>query len=76
MSIRTAYDAAATAWGRAHPGARGHALALDLKGAGVLVCPGYQFGLGVPAAFRINFSQDGARLERAAQRIAAVLGHG
>jgi aspartate/methionine/tyrosine aminotransferase len=69
-------DASGTSWGRAHGGGRGNALALALKGAGVLVSPGYQFGLGAPDAFRINFSQDTARLDEAARRIAAVLADG
>jgi aspartate/methionine/tyrosine aminotransferase len=65
-----------TPWGAAHEGARGNAFALALKGAGVLISPGYQFGLGAPAAFRINFSQDAARLGSATERIAGVLGQG
>jgi aspartate/methionine/tyrosine aminotransferase len=66
-------DAAGTPWGHAHRTGRGNALALALKRAGVLVCPGYQFGFGAPRAFRVNFSQDAARLDEAARRIAGVL---
>jgi aspartate/methionine/tyrosine aminotransferase len=66
-------DASGTPWGNAHRGERGNSLALALKQAGVLICPGYQFGRGAPAAFRINFSQDPARVDEAARRIAGVL---
>jgi aspartate/methionine/tyrosine aminotransferase len=66
-------DMTATAWARAHPAARGNALAIALKAAGVLINPGYQFGGGVPLSFRINFSQDEERLLRAADRIGGVL---
>jgi aspartate/methionine/tyrosine aminotransferase len=70
-------DAARTPWGRAHAGdIHGNALALALKAEGVLVSPGYQFGRGAPAAFRINFSQDSARLDLAAKRLAGVLRRG
>ncbi len=67
-------DATGTAWGRANPAPRGNALAVALKRAGVLINPGYQFGLGAPAAFRINFSQDAERLVAAVERIGSVLG--
>jgi aspartate/methionine/tyrosine aminotransferase len=67
-------DAGQTAWANAHPTPRGNALAIALKSAGVLINPGYQFGLGAPLSFRINFSQDRARLAEAAARIASVLG--
>jgi len=66
-------DATHTAWGRTHRGARADALGIDLKRAGVLINPGYQFGTGWPMSFRINFSQDAERLEAAARRIAGVL---
>jgi aspartate/methionine/tyrosine aminotransferase len=66
-------DASGTAWGRAHAAERADALAVALKQAGVLVNPGYQFGIGWPMSFRINFSQGAGRLERAAERIAGVL---
>jgi aspartate/methionine/tyrosine aminotransferase len=66
-------DASGTAWGRAHADARADALAIDLKGAGVLINPGYQFGTGRPMSFRINFSQDADRLALAVERIAGVL---
>jgi bifunctional pyridoxal-dependent enzyme with beta-cystathionase and maltose regulon repressor activities len=52
---------------------RADALAAALKQAGVLINPGYQFGTGWPMSFRINFSQDGGRLEHAVERIAGVL---
>jgi aspartate/methionine/tyrosine aminotransferase len=66
-------DASATAWGQAHAGARADALGVALKWAGVLINPGYQFGTGWPMSFRINFSQNRGRLERAVERIAGVL---
>jgi len=50
-----------------------HALAVALKARGVLVSPGYQFGAGGRGRFRINFSQDSARLSTALDRIEAVL---
>jgi aspartate/methionine/tyrosine aminotransferase len=50
-----------------------HAVAVALKAAGVLVSPGYQFGAAGRGRFRINFSQDAARLAQACDRIAAVL---
>lgn len=66
-------DASGTGWGRAHPAPRGNELAVALKRAGVLINPGYQFGLGAPFSFRINFSQDSARLFESVERIASVL---
>ena len=50
-----------------------HAVAVALKAAGVLVSPGYQFGPAGRGRFRINFSQDAARLAQACDRIQAVL---
>jgi aspartate/methionine/tyrosine aminotransferase len=50
-----------------------HAVAVALKAGGVLVSPGYQFGPAGRGRFRINFSQDAARLARACDRIEAVL---
>jgi len=50
-----------------------HAVAVALKAAGVLVSPGYQFGPAGRGRFRINFSQDAARLARACDRIESVL---
>lgn len=50
-----------------------HAVAVALKAAGVLVSPGYQFGPAGRGRFRINFSQDAARLALACDRIEAVL---
>jgi aspartate/methionine/tyrosine aminotransferase len=62
-----------TAWARHHAGNDDHAFALELKSNGVLICPGYQFGFAGRGHFRINFSQDAARLERASDRITQVL---
>lgn len=50
-----------------------HALTIALKKAGVLVSPGYQFGPAGRGRFRINFSQDHARLMTALDRITDVL---
>jgi aspartate/methionine/tyrosine aminotransferase len=50
-----------------------HATAVALKAGGVLVSPGYQFGVAGRGRFRINFSQDRERLVVALDRIAAVL---
>lgn len=50
-----------------------HATAVELKAAGVLVSPGYQFGATGRGRFRINFSQDSGRLRTALDRIATVL---
>jgi aspartate/methionine/tyrosine aminotransferase len=69
-------DVSGTAWGLAHPDPRGNTLAIALKHAGVLINPGYQFGLGAPLSFRINFSQDAARLFESLERITQVLSGG
>jgi aspartate/methionine/tyrosine aminotransferase len=61
-------DASAT-----EAGSNDHVLALALKAGGVLVSPGYQFGPSGRGRFRINFSQDAARLALAMDRIDAVL---
>ncbi len=66
-------NAEGTAWGRTNPAPRGNALAIALKQGGVLINPGYQFGLHGPTNFRINFSQDADRLFEACSRIRAVL---
>jgi aspartate/methionine/tyrosine aminotransferase len=54
-------------------GSNDHQLAMALKTAGVLVSPGYQFGPAGRGRFRINFSQDAARLSVAVDLIEAVL---
>jgi aspartate/methionine/tyrosine aminotransferase len=54
-------------------GSNDHRLAMELKAAGVLVSPGYQFGPAGRGRFRINFSQDAARLSVAVDLIEAVL---
>jgi len=54
-------------------GVNDYELAIRLKSAGVLVSPGYQFGPAGRGRFRINFSQDRARLLNAADRITATL---
>jgi aspartate/methionine/tyrosine aminotransferase len=66
-------DVAGTAWGISNPAPRGNALAIALKRGGVLINPGYQFGLGASTNFRINFSQDADRLWEASRRIERVL---
>jgi len=50
-----------------------HRLALAFKANGVAVNPGYQFGPAGRGHFRINFSQDRATLDKALDRIAAVI---
>lgn len=67
-------DCSATPWAEARGDDDDFALAVALKRAGVLVSPGYQFGLGGRGHFRINFSQDAARLARACDAITDVLG--
>jgi aspartate/methionine/tyrosine aminotransferase len=54
-------------------GSNDHDIALALKAAGVLVSPGYQFGVSGRGRFRINFSQDAGRLGVAMDRIESVL---
>ncbi len=69
-------DAADTAWAaaREHAGRlRGNALAIALKTGGVLINPGYQFGHGASLRFRINFSQDETRLQRAVELMGDTL---
>ena len=65
-------DCGATPWALAHDN-DDFRLTAALKSEGVLVSPGYQFGLRGRGHFRINFSQDAARLERAADIIETVL---
>jgi aspartate/methionine/tyrosine aminotransferase len=48
-------------------------LAVAFKKNGVLVAPGYQFGLAGRGHFRINFSQDVDRLSRACDAMEEVL---
>lgn len=69
-------DASATPWAHAHGGNDDFALSIALKRAGVLVSPGYQFGLDGRGHFRINFSQDSSRLTRALDLIEGVLTSG
>lgn len=66
-------DCSATPWAQARGANDDFALTVDLKRAGVLVAPGYQFGLDGRGHFRINFSQDVARLERACDIIERTL---
>ncbi|HEX5195264.1 MAG TPA: aminotransferase class I/II-fold pyridoxal phosphate-dependent enzyme [Solirubrobacteraceae bacterium] len=67
-------DVSGSAWAvAAGDQPRGDALAITLKAAGVLINPGYQFGRGATTRFRINFSQDAARLWEACARIRRVL---
>src|ERR1019366_8148191 len=65
-------DCSATPWAQAC-GDNDFALAVDLKRAGVLIAPGYQFGLDGRGHFRINFSHDVALLERACDIIERTL---
>lgn len=66
-------DTSHTPWAHAHGSNDDFALCVALKGAGVLVSPGYQFGLDGRGHFRINFSQNLTRLTRALDLIERVL---
>jgi aspartate/methionine/tyrosine aminotransferase len=66
-------DASNTAWSSANGANDDFQMAVAFKSNGVLVSPGYQFGLEGRGHFRINFSQDLARLTRACDRIEQVL---
>jgi aspartate/methionine/tyrosine aminotransferase len=50
-----------------------HLFARELKEIGVLINPGYQFGLDGCGHFRINFSQNREALEKAIERIGQLL---
>jgi aspartate/methionine/tyrosine aminotransferase len=65
-------DVSQSPWALAH-GSDDFALAVSFKKSGVLVAPGYQFGLAGRGHFRINFSQDADRLSRACDVIEEVL---
>ncbi len=65
-------DASLSPWAIAH-GDSDFALAVALKQNGVLIAPGYQFGVAGRGHFRINFSQDADRLGRACDAIEEVL---
>jgi aspartate/methionine/tyrosine aminotransferase len=69
-------DCSETPWAQARGDNDDFALAVELKRAGVLVAPGYQFGLDGRGHFRINFSQNTARLERACDVIETILACG
>ncbi len=64
---------AETPWAQAGRGDDDFALTAALKRAGVLVSPGYQFGLDGRGHFRINFSQSGDRLDHACEIIERTL---
>lgn len=66
-------DASESPWALAHGTNDDFALAVALKKDGVLVSPGYQFGVDGRGHFRINFSQDFGRLSLASSRIQEVL---
>ncbi len=66
-------DCSGTRWAQERKDNDDFALAMDLKRAGVLISPGYQFGLDGRGHFRINFSQDSTRLERASDIIEKTL---
>ncbi len=68
-------DCSMTPWALARGDNDDFVLAADLKRAGVLVSPGYQFGLDGRGHFRINFSQDAQRLDRACDIIERTLTH-
>jgi aspartate/methionine/tyrosine aminotransferase len=66
-------DASQSPWALRHGTNDDYALAVALKKNGVLISPGYQFGLEGRGHFRINFSQDFERLSLASSRIQEVL---
>ncbi|HEY1761442.1 MAG TPA: aminotransferase class I/II-fold pyridoxal phosphate-dependent enzyme [Acidimicrobiales bacterium] len=65
-------DISLSPWALAH-GDDDFALAITLKKNGVLIAPGYQFGVAGRGHFRINFSQDAEILNRACDAIEEVL---
>lgn len=66
-------DASQSPWALRHGTNDDYALAVALKENGVLISPGYQFGMEGRGHFRINFSQDFDRLSLASSRIQEVL---
>jgi aspartate/methionine/tyrosine aminotransferase len=66
-------NASESPWALRHGANDDYALAVALKKNGVLVSPGYQFGVDGRGHFRINFSQDFDRLSLACTRIQEVL---
>ena len=66
-------DASESPWAQRHGANDDYALAVSLKKNGVLVSPGYQFGIEGRGHFRINFSQDFDRIKLASSRIQEVL---
>ncbi|HEV3187480.1 MAG TPA: aminotransferase class I/II-fold pyridoxal phosphate-dependent enzyme [Acidimicrobiales bacterium] len=66
-------DASESPWALHHGTNDDYALAIALKKNGVLISPGYQFGMEGRGHFRINFSQDFDRLSLASGRIQEVL---
>ncbi len=65
-------NASRSPWATTH-GESDFAMAVALKQNGVLIAPGYQFGVAGRGHFRINFSQDADRLRRACDAIEEVL---
>jgi aspartate/methionine/tyrosine aminotransferase len=66
-------DVSETPWAMEHGSNDDFMLAVALKRNGVLVSPGYQFGEDGRGHFRINFSQDFARIKTSSNRIHKVL---
>jgi cystathionine beta-lyase len=66
-------DASRSPWTLRHGSNDDFELTKELKRNGVLVSPGYQFGLDGRGHIRINFSQVPERLSRAADAIEKVL---
>jgi aspartate/methionine/tyrosine aminotransferase len=66
-------DASGTSWSLEYGDNDDHMMAVAFKANGVLIAPGYQFGLDGRGHFRINFSQDLGTINRACDRIEEVL---
>jgi aspartate/methionine/tyrosine aminotransferase len=66
-------DASGTPWSLEYGDNDDHMMAVAFKANGVLIAPGYQFGLAGRGHFRINFSQDLGTIIRACDRIEEVL---
>ncbi|HEV3268010.1 MAG TPA: aminotransferase class I/II-fold pyridoxal phosphate-dependent enzyme [Acidimicrobiales bacterium] len=66
-------NASQSPWALRHGTNDDFALAIALKKNGVVISPGYQFGMEGRGHFRVNFSQDFERLSLASSRMQEVL---